>query len=183
MSNTVIVFISKAGGGKDTAFNMINEIVPNKFKRIAFADKVKEVCRMIGWDGKKDFKGRRLLQDIGQSARAYNKDVWADIVINTIKDNPSSNFAVTDCRFKNELNLLTSNFNCITIKIEGRCKDLGENGNDISEHDLDNVSNYNYTINNNGSLDEFKHKLENILKEESLLWCTLLNQTMKNINF
>jgi len=43
---------------------------------IAFADPLKQMAREMGWDGKKDEKGRRFLQTLGQLGREYDEDFW-----------------------------------------------------------------------------------------------------------
>jgi len=43
------------------------------------ASSLKEVAtNSFNWDGKKDARGRKLLQDIGDVGRCYNPDIWLD---------------------------------------------------------------------------------------------------------
>ena len=51
--------------GKDTVCSIMG------LKRFAFADRLKEIAYSIGWDGKKDDRGRKLLIDLGAAIRAY----------------------------------------------------------------------------------------------------------------
>ena len=80
----VLILISgKAGTGKDT----IGEYLVRKFgfKRYAFADRLKEVATELGWNGEKDFAGRKFLQELGSVVRNYDPDTWVNIVLNGIK--------------------------------------------------------------------------------------------------
>ena len=52
----------------------------------AFADDVKRIAyNYYDWDGKKNELGRKLLQDIGTTGRNYNRDIWANKVIDRIR--------------------------------------------------------------------------------------------------
>jgi hypothetical protein len=47
------------------------------YTRYALADPIKEIARQeFGWDGAKDDRGRRLLQQLGSAGRAYEPRVW-----------------------------------------------------------------------------------------------------------
>ena len=50
--------------GKDLATKFFEENYSGI--RIAFADKVKEIAKLMGWNGEKDEKGRKLLTNIGR---------------------------------------------------------------------------------------------------------------------
>jgi len=102
----IIGFAGKAYSGKTTAAEMTG------FQRMAFADELKRIAtEVFGWDGKKDKKGRRLLQVIGtECGRAYDPDFWvrklecriAEISVwPTIPD-----VAIDDVRFNNEARMI-----------------------------------------------------------------------------
>jgi hypothetical protein len=62
------------------------------------------MAHTVGWDGKKDEKGRKLLQDLGLVVRDYDPNYWIDSLMVEMWTNgpPSGNFYVDDLRFKNE---------------------------------------------------------------------------------
>ena len=162
----VIAFLGKEGAGKDTACQCLSQIVPTK--RFAFADRLKDIAREIGWNGEKDFKGRRFLQHLGQTAREYKQTIWAEYAVKQMKALESSNdyvcFAVTDVRFKNELACLRHNFDdVVTIRIVGRQSDLGDNSKDISETEVDNVK-VDYTVVNDGTVQDLKDSIAEVYK-------------------
>lgn len=61
--------------GKTTCADYLVE--RHGYARYALADPIKEVARSyFGWDGAKDERGRRLLQQIGSTGRAYDPALW-----------------------------------------------------------------------------------------------------------
>lgn len=71
--------------------------------KCAFANHLKNLAYEFGWDGKKDERGRALLQDLGMAARRYNQNFW----IEQLSWPPTGRaFSVphvyTDVRFQNE---------------------------------------------------------------------------------
>jgi hypothetical protein len=109
MLNCDIGLIGLAGSGKDTAAMALTAL---GWRRAAFADRLKSLAFTIGWDGHKDERGRRLLQDLGMAARKYNADFWimeANCVINSSGENFASIPRVwTDVRFENEAQFVRS---------------------------------------------------------------------------
>lgn len=86
-----------AGSGKDTVGSIL--ILGHGYARRAFADPLKAVASRIGWDGRKNSTGRRLLQDLGLAMREeVDESVW---IAPTLEDLPER-CVVTDVRFPNE---------------------------------------------------------------------------------
>lgn len=103
MKKTIILLSSRLPQqGKDT----VGEYLINNygFKRYAFADRVKQIAtESFGWDGKKDERGRKLLINVGTiTGREYNKNIWIDYIIESIRKNKDDFIVITDCRFVNE---------------------------------------------------------------------------------
>ena len=83
----IFLISGKAESGKNT----VADFIANHYKSLnldrnvlvrdyAFADEVKEIACRLGWDRRKDSKGRELLQQIGAWGRYYNKDFWAHTI-------------------------------------------------------------------------------------------------------
>lgn len=86
-----------AGSGKDTAADVL---VGLGYERRAFAGALKDLATRIGWDGRKDEAGRRLLQELGVAARdILGADVWVNALMATL-EGPS---VICDVRFPNEV--------------------------------------------------------------------------------
>lgn len=79
----------------------------------AFADKVKEIARAMGWDGKKDDKGRRLLQLIGTECgrQCIHEDIWVRLwrhALPTALVGTTQIVIADDIRFPNEADAVRS---------------------------------------------------------------------------
>lgn len=92
-----IGLIGLAGSGKDTA---AKALYIKHYNRVAFADAVKNLAFEFGWNGLKDERGRKLLQDLGMAGRAYKESIWIDCVRE--RRIGLSNHVFTDVRFQNE---------------------------------------------------------------------------------
>ena len=73
---------------------------------INFADYVKFICRKyFGWDGKKDERGRNILQHVGTDIiRARDENFWVDMVIRFAQATQTDYdvMLIGDWRFPNE---------------------------------------------------------------------------------
>ena len=80
MGSKQIVIINGTGGcGKDTFVSFVS-----KYKRVynfSSIDKVKEIAKLIGWDGGKTDKDRKFLSDLKKLTTEYK-----DMAFNSIKD-------------------------------------------------------------------------------------------------
>lgn len=109
-----------AGSGKDAAASHL--VAHHGFTRFAFADVLKELAFAIGWDGEKDEKGRKLLQDLGHHGRRLlGADVWVDALTRDIrrlvKDGARlDDIVVTDVRYPNEVKFV-KNFGGLLVRI------------------------------------------------------------------
>ena len=157
----------EARSGKDTAA----EVILKKYSgaTFAFADGIKKIAyNYFGWYGEKDELGRKILQDIGTNGRNYNRDIWVNDTIDRIQwwtrqssDNQLA--VVTDTRYPNEIQRIKHEFpNVVTIRIT---RDSVEKLKHPSETALDQWTDWDYVVENNGSLEEFQKKILEIMKE------------------
>jgi len=102
------LFSGKAGVGKTYCSDILLELLKNsglKSAKFPFAYGVKATATFMGWDGKKDLRGRRLLQVIGQGGRAYNPNLWVHSTFVRIEESvgyPYDAVLIDDWRFINE---------------------------------------------------------------------------------
>lgn len=116
---------------------------------------------------------RRILQIFGQQQRALFPDIWAAYVFNTTIKNyvkeGYNKFIVTDVRFKNEIvvanNLKPEGSILVRVRINRPGVVAKSNPNDISETDLDDYNNWDYTIDNTSTLEDLRIKGLNLVKE------------------
>lgn len=85
MWNNRVILIGlcgRAGAGKNAVADGIQKFYGDSLVvQLAFADAVKEIARSFGWNGKKDERGRRLLQVVGTEAgREYDPNIWINKV-------------------------------------------------------------------------------------------------------
>lgn len=195
MRNTLIVFSGKAQSGKTTSTSLVRDIInedkdKHEFPWTAaaihsFATALKDIaCQYFGWNGSKEIVmrpvtggldileepipdiGRTLLLNIGKKFREIRPTIWVDYVINNIKNDDKivkdTLFLIDDMRFKNELYLAKTFHSCVSVRITR--KDGALDLDDISEKDLDD-STFDYYISNDGTQEELKIKLKQLIKD------------------
>lgn len=161
------------------------------FKIWSFASELKRIAYDIfNWDGDKGLyynhgpdgikprgfeepleivldKGRQLLIEIGGAFRRIRQSVWADLIMKKInefdKDHPDFRIVhcIDDLRFKNELKIVKTYTNCITIRLT---RQSSLKIDDQSENDLDDTQ-FDYYIENNGTKEELQGKLKEIVEK------------------
>lgn len=102
----IVAFMGIAGSGKTTAATWFS----NRcwlYKPFSFAAEVKAIALLMGWDGKKDEKGRQLLQDIGMAGRRYSKDIWVSKLEKRLE--AEKYLVIDDVRFQNEADAIRAN--------------------------------------------------------------------------
>lgn len=144
LSKSVIILISgKRGVGKSYIAEKLNILLRNNDYTSEirnFANDIKICARsFFYWDGLKNDRGRKLLQNLGNVGREYDQNVWVADLVKSIEGELflSDVYIVDDWRFPNEKEYLESLglYIIITVRIESR-----ERGNytdsDISENSL-----------------------------------------------
>lgn len=149
-----IVVINGTGGcGKDTFIKLISKY--KKVYNFSSIDKVKEIARIIGWDGTKDEKSRKFLSDLKNLTKEYN-----DMPYNCTKE-AIEEFKNSDCeimfihiREPEEIKRIVDTFGAKTLFIKR------ENLNDITSNSSDGrVSKYKYDYSIlNTTLEEYEKK-------------------------
>lgn len=137
----VIGVTGRKGNGKDTLGNYL--VSQHGYKRIAFADALKDACRCIFGFSEEQLYGnlkettdeywqtspRIVLQFVGSELCRerlveimpwIKQDIWVKVVEKKILDewktNPEARFVITDVRFPNEINLVES-LNGISVRV------------------------------------------------------------------
>lgn len=187
-----IAITGKANSGKDTLSRMLvkeTRIVHNRYiyaKYMAFADPLKEMIRIMFPDiPKKNLYGssklrneiipgafkdgnpltiRQLLIDLGtEVGRKYKESVWLDNFDSRFAEvSPGNLVIVTDARFRNEFDHLKQlGFVMIKLTRDGNnpaINHISETGQDsIQENEFD------FVINNNGTLSDLKYTVHEIV--------------------
>ena len=107
---------------------------------------------------------RILLQNLGtEVAQGYKKDIWLDALDTKLKKAEKKDislFVITDLRFLHEYNYLRNN-NFVIIRV------LRKNINTMvhkseTEQDILKNTDFDYVIDNNGSIEDLKIKIQNL---------------------
>jgi dephospho-CoA kinase len=187
MRKKLVLISGKKYSGKDTFAEFFKE---KNFYKMALADSLKEQLYIFSkniasfeisiedfYSNKSRELGinttthqpitiRSLMQWFGQSIKILmGQYYWVNLLENEIKENSclsNSNIVVTDCRFLYELSELIKRFSdrdVYTIRI---VRDSKEVDSDISEIDLDLVSDsyFDFVINNSGSIQDLKNQFD-----------------------
>jgi hypothetical protein len=179
--------------GKDT---MGHRLVTNHgFVRVAFADPLKEACIDIFGFSKEQLYGddlkeviddywkytpRDILQKVGTELfrtgisqsnvlPSIGKNIWVRALerkIINLANQGHRRFVITDVRFPNELEFLsTSNFNSYSVKVirdDINKSDKLESGNHTSESSISSFK-CNFYISNNGTIDDLNAATDQII--------------------
>lgn len=91
--------------GKTTAADYL--VHRHGFVKYALADPIKEIAsQAFGWDGAKDDRGRRLLQQIGTVGRAYDREMWLRRLSGRLRSEEPRRAVVDDVRLAHEVAFL-----------------------------------------------------------------------------
>jgi hypothetical protein len=170
----ILTFSGKAESGKDTAASIFKRKIWEKYNKksliIHNADYLKFICKeYFGWDGKKDLKGRTLLQQLGTEIVRIQKkcpNFWVDTIsyFMSVFEDDYDYFLIPDTRYENEISVLQDdfNFNVLTLHIERPFHEnslTSEQKNHPSENAL-NDYHFNYEIINLEGLENLEKEVD-----------------------
>lgn len=174
----IYIICGKARNGKDTIADMIKEIYKEKNKDILnlqYSSYIKEYAKKISnWDGSEETKPRELLQVLGTQVIREKIDelFFVNKIIDDIKVYSYFFDAITisDARMKVEVEIPRQKFKNVTVIHVVRPNfDNGlteEQKKHRTEIDLDDYENYDYTIINEGTIEQLKEKVKQIVEKE-----------------
>lgn len=131
--------VGKSTLAKFMARHVIPRVLGCSAGILPFAQPVKDVAHMMGWNGEKDWNGRKLLQIIGGAGRdLIREDVWAQRWADTVTLDTSSLEVVIadDMRYDNEaraVRRLAENLGIpsLLIEVEGRTEYTREHSSEM----------------------------------------------------
>ena len=119
MYKHVVIINGSAGVGKDTFVAMCNSFC--KVMNYSSIDEIKRLAKLIGWDGNKDERGRKLLSDLKVAMSDY-----CDLPFQSMK-NKYEEFIKSDAsilflhiREPEEIVKAANEFNAITLLIKNK---------------------------------------------------------------
>ena len=168
MTKKIIVLSGKQFSGKDTLAKFLLEFLPN-FKRIGLGDAIKiEYGRRnnITFEEIEANKSqyRADLIALGDWGRAKDPDYWLKTIIEQ-----DENIIVPDLRMPHELEVFKKH-GAITIRVESPRQNRELRGQLVKENDptetlLDAINDWDFIIQNNGTLEELQEKAKKLASE------------------
>ena len=162
MIKLVFIVNGMARCGKDTFAQFVGDLVPTK--KISSIDKVKNIARQCGWDGvSKTEKDRKFLSDLKVLTSEYSDMPMryiCDLYNEFIRDSEHVVLLI-DIREPENIKVAKQLFNATTILI--RNKNVKQINSNMADANVENYD-YNYILENNGSLDEFRDITNDFMK-------------------
>ncbi len=168
MADKIIIFSGKQYAGKDTAAKILLDSMP-EFRRCAMGDIIKLTYgkeKGLTYDEieKNKAKYRADLITLGNWGRSQSPDYWLQKIVEQ-----EGNIVVTDVRIPHEYDVFKK-AGAISIRIEAtrdvrasRGQLIGED--DITEIGLDNITDWDYIIENNLSYEQLKSNVLAIISD------------------
>ena len=169
----LFIISGKSGTGKNELANMIKQHYENIGEKSLITEYSKYVKIMareaLNWDGSRENKPRKFLQDMGQ---VFRQTLGENIFINRMQEDISvyekyyDNIIISDARLKNELIMMKEKYvNCYTIHListKGNTLTIDEQQH-ITETELDDYNKIDYQL-DSSNLNQLKTNIENILE-------------------
>jgi hypothetical protein len=163
-SREIVVINGSGGVGKDTFVDQCKKYC--YVKNISSVDEIKEVARILGWDGvTKDEKTRKFLSDLKLLATEYSNSPFEYMKseIDKFMNDDCFNFnygqikgiIVCHVREPEEIQKMKDYFKCSTLLItNNRIEQVKSNMADAGVYNFT----YDYTVDNNGTINDLQAK-------------------------
>lgn len=119
--------------------------------------KIREFMQRLGTEGIR----------VGLHQQTWVNAMYSDYIVNPNTQGTLPNWIITDTRFVNELKGATVR-KAITIKVT-RSETDSQSGTHLSETALDHIKKWNYVVKNEGTIDDLKEQVRQILIKEGLI--------------
>ena len=152
----IIIINDFGGSGKDTFVELVSKY--NKVYNFSSVEKVKEIAKIIGWNGEKNEKSRKFLSDLKKLTTDYN-----DMSFNSIKE-AINDFKLSDkeimfihIREPEEIKRAVLEFSAKTLLIKR--EDINKITSNYSDANVENYD-YDYVITNT-TLKDLENQAKN----------------------
>ena len=148
----IIIINGTGGSGKDSFVDFVSNYI--SLVNFSSVDKVKEIARMIGWDGGKSEKDRKFLSDLKALTSEYNDMPFRSMsdVVDTFR---TSEYDILFLHIREPENIRRASkaFGAKTLLVKR--KGLDNITSNYSDANVDNYD-YDFVIENNGGLNELE---------------------------
>jgi len=168
----VLIINGAPQSGKDTFIDFINEEPNHGANVYAYSsiDCIKEAAKKIGWDERKDTRGRKFLSDLKDALTAYNDTPFWEVVRHGMLANENNyEFFCVCAREPAEIQKLVEYYekacidcHAVLIKNDKAEEDAMKNQTNHADRNYMNFV-YHFIINNNSTLDVFQRNVRNFL--------------------
>lgn len=169
----IVAISGHAQNGKDTIAGMLKTRLERQGKRVLithYADLLKYICKaFFGWNGEKDEKGRKLLQEVGTDViRGQQPDFWVNFTIQMLQffGDKWDFVLIPDSRFPNEIDALKNKGFDVThlriVRTNFKSPLTEEQQRHPSETALDDVV-PDIVVWNSGSLQDLEYKADDLV--------------------
>lgn len=150
MNKKIFIINGSGGVGKDTFVNMVGKYVPTV--NFSSVDKIKEIARLVGWEGGKTGKDRKFLSDLKKLITEYNDMPYKTVVekIKNFKEDVVNEYLFLHIREPEEIKRIDSEYDVSTILVKRPIEQITSNDADSRVNEY----NYDIVINNTGDLTE-----------------------------
>lgn len=154
--------MEQGGSGKDTFVNYCSEYI--KTVNISSVDKVKEAANiLVGWNGEKDEKSRKLLVDLKRLSIEYN-DSPTKYIVEKAKEFEKSDNEIMFIHIREiaEIEKIKQIINAKTLLVKNpKVKLILSNESDANVNNYE----YDYVLLNNGTLVDLQKKARDFVKK------------------
>ena len=168
MADKIIMFSGKQYSGKDTVAKIMLAKMPD-YRRCAIGDIIKLTYGAEKGLTYEEIEANKAvyrpdLIKLGNWGRAQDPDYWLKKIIEQ-----TGNIMVTDVRVQHEYDVFKS-AGAITIRVEASRETRAKRGelvgeDDVTETGLDNITNWDYVIENNSDYETLSAKVDKIIDE------------------
>ena len=162
MKKRIYILNGMGGCGKDTFAKFLGELC-GVFK-YSSVDRVKQIAYECGWNGGKTEKDRKFLSDLKCLLSEYNDLPFDDVTARTMDFmfDEKSDVMLIDIREPAEIERAVVAYNAKSILIKNdRVPFISSNMADAGVYNYE----YDYTIENNGTLEEFRETVHDFYNE------------------
>lgn len=170
MNKKIFVINGSGGVGKDTFVELVSIELNDRLKKFhtvinfSSVDKVKEIAREIGWNGKKSEKDRKFLSDLKILTSKYCDMPFESMKSKVVEflDDEESKFLFLHIREPKEIARAVKEFNAKTVLvIRNTVQHITSN---MADKNVFNYS-YDFIIDNNGTKEELNDKAKKFVRE------------------
>ncbi len=160
MTKQIIIINGTGGSGKDTFVDFCAKYA--KVMNFSSIDKVKEIAKLIGWNGQKTDKDRKFLSDLKKLTTDYNDMAFRSIIgACTQFENSDNEILFIHIREPEEIQRAVNTLKAKSLLLKR--VGLANISTNSSDANVDNYP-YDYLIENT-TLEELEHKALNFVNE------------------